>query len=115
LVAAPDDTLRDWIGAADTLVLVDETAVTPASFGAYEVPSARIIVLYTAPEYQGEGRTSALLRRFDRPAREDRTDQLWATVPVNAVAFFERRGFERRRTTERSSIRMVVVAQPLSR
>lgn len=113
LVAAPDERLRDRIGSPDTLVLVDETQVTLASFGAYEVPSARIVALYTAPEYQDEGRASALLRRFERRAHEDGKDWLRATVPLNAVGFFERRGFERRKTTERRGIEMVEVVGPV--
>lgn len=111
LVAAPDERLRDRIGAPDTLVLVVEADVTLASFGAYEVPSARIVALYTAPEYQDEGRASALLGRFERRAREDGKDRLHATVPLNAVGFFERRGFERRGTTERQGLSMVEVAR----
>lgn len=114
LVATPDDRLHDWIASADTLVLVVETDVTLTSFGAYEAPAARVLALYTAPEYQEEGRASALLRRFERRARDDGKDRLRATVPLPAVDFFARRGFERRRSTERNGISAVALAKPLS-
>jgi GNAT superfamily N-acetyltransferase len=114
LIAAPDDRLHEWIGSTDTLVLVAEMEITPIGFGVYEVSSARIPALYTAPEYQGEGCASSLLERFERRARNDGADRIQATVPLNAVGFFERRGFERERTTERDGIPMVVCTKPIS-
>lgn len=115
LIATPDDRLRAWIESPDALVLMAETDVTPVGFGAYEVPTARVLALYTAPEYQGEGCASALLERFERRARDDGKDRLRATVPPNAAGFFDRRGFDRRRTAERDGLAMAVWVKPISR
>jgi putative acetyltransferase len=114
LVATPDERLHDWIASPDTLVLVAETDITPIGFGVYEAPLARILALYTAPEYQREGCASTLLERFERRARNDGKDRLQATVPLNAVGFFEHRGFERQRTTDRNGISMVVCTKPIN-
>lgn len=114
LIATPDDRLHDWIASPDTLVLVAETDITPICFGVYEVRSARILALYTAPEYHGEGCASALLDRFEHQARNDGKSRLQATVPLNAIDFFEHRGFERQRTTGRKGISMVVLTKPIS-
>lgn len=113
LVATPDDRLHGWVEATDTLVLVAETGVTPVGYGVYERPSGRVLALYTAPEYQGEGWATRVLERFERRAREDGTEQLQATVPLNAVEFFLHRGFERRWRTERDGLSMVVVAKSI--
>lgn len=114
LIAAPDGRIHDWVASADTLVLVTETEITPIGFGVYEAAAARIRALHTAPEYQGEGCASALLERFEREARNDGKDRLQATVPLNAIGFFERRGFERERSTERDGIPMIVCTKPIS-
>lgn len=114
LIATPDDRLHDWIASTDTLVLVAETDITPIGFGVYETPSARIPALYTVPEYQREGCASALLERFERHARNAGKDRLRATVPLNSVGFFEHRGFERQRTTDRDGIMMIVCTKPIS-
>ncbi len=115
LVATSDDRLSDWVAADETLVLVVATDFTPAAFGVYEIDSARILALYTAPEYQGGGRASALLDRFERRARTDGKRHIRAVVPSNAVDFFERRGFEPRRVDERDGLSMVVVSKPITR
>lgn len=114
LVATPDNRLHGWIEATDTLVLVSETDITPIGYGAYEIPAARILAIYTAPEYQGEGCASGVLERFERRARDEGKDQLQATVPLNAVGFFLHRGFERRRTTESDGLEKVIVTKPIS-
>lgn len=114
-VAAADERLSDWLGTDDAHVLVAETDVTTISFGAYLRPSGCVVALYTAPEYQGTGCATALLDRFERLARRDGRDRLRATVPLNAVAFFEHRGFERQRTTERDGLSMAVCVRPVSR
>lgn len=114
LIATPNDRLNDWIASPDTLVLVAETDITPIGFGVYETPSARIPGLYTAPEYQREGCASALLERFEHQAGNDGKDRLKATVPLNAIDFFEHRGFERQRTTDRDGISMIVCTKPIS-
>lgn len=115
LVATPDDRLPDWIDASETLVLVAETDVTTVGYGAYAPSSGRILALYTAPAYQGEGCATELLDRFEARARTDGRERLRATVPLNAVEFFRNRGFERRERTERDGIAQVAVVKPLSR
>lgn len=114
LVATPDDRIPDWIDAPGTLVLVAETDVTTVGYGAYAPSSGRILALYTAPAYQGEGCATELLDRFERRARRDGRGQLRATVPLNAAGFFRNRGFERRERTERHGVAHVVVTKSLS-
>lgn len=114
LVATADDRLRDWIATAHKLVIVAETDLTPVAYAAYDLHSARILALYTAPEYQGKGCASALLERIEDKAKRDGKDRLQATVPKNAVRFFRHRGFQCQRTSERHGISMVVCVKPLS-
>lgn len=112
-VAAPDDRLPAWIESATATVLVAETDVTAVGFGAYDAECARVLALYSAPEYAGRGCASAILDRFERRARDDGRTRLRATVPKNALGFFERRGFERRRATERDGLAMAEMWKPV--
>lgn len=113
-VATADERLQAWITGGDTLVLVAETDVTPIGYGVLAVPTARILALYTAPEYQDEGCASALLARFAQEAAANGPSHLTATVPVNAVGFFERHGFERRDTLDRDGMVLVTLTKPLA-
>lgn len=114
IMATSDNRFKDWMASPETMVFVAESDVTSIGFGVYEVPSARILALYTAPEYQGEGCATALLERIEQEARDEGEDKLQATVPLNSIKFFERRGFKRQHTTDQDGISMVVVAKPLS-
>lgn len=114
LVAVPDDRLAGWIRTDGVVVLVAETDVTAVGFGAYDTQTARVLALYTAPEYQGRGCASAILDRFERRARDDGRPRLRATAPLNALGFFERRGFERRRSTDRHGLSMELVTKSLT-
>lgn len=114
LIAAPNQQLQKWIGSDDIVVLVGETEITPIGYGAYEPASARVLALYTAPEYQGQGCGRAILDRFEERAANMNHPTLHATVPLNAVEFFERRGFDRQRPTEQDGISMVEMTKPLT-
>lgn len=114
LVATPDDRLAGWIASAVVVVLVAETDVTTVAFGAYDAERAEVLALFTAPEYEGRGCASAILDRFERRARDDGRPRLRATVPKNALGFFERRGFERHRTTDRDGLTMAELRKSLT-
>lgn len=114
LVASPDDRLPTWIASEQTVVLVVATDVTSTCYGALDRSTARIRALYTAPAYQGEGHATVVLDRFERLARRAGLDRLEATVPLNAVGFFERRGFTSRGPAERAGLEMVEVEKPLT-
>lgn len=114
LISTSNDNLREWISSDDKEVLAVETDITTIGFGAYDRSSARILALYTAPNYQGEGCASTLLEKFEHRARQDGRSQLAVTVPLNAIDFFEHRGFERQRTTEKDGLRMVSYTKSIS-
>lgn len=113
LIAVPVNQLRDWITSQDVLVLVGETDITPICYGAYDHAAARILALYTATEYQGNGCGTAILKRFEQLAINANTHTVHATIPRNAVGFFERRGFHRDRTTNQDGIEMIEMSKSL--
>lgn len=114
LVASADERLPRWIADGDTTVLVAETPQTSTCFGVLEGPTGRLLALYTAPEYQGMGHASTVLHRLERLARAGGATRLSATVPLNAVGFFEHRGFARVGQSERAGLAMVEVRKPIS-
>jgi GNAT superfamily N-acetyltransferase len=95
LVATPEDRLEGWITGSSHLVLVGESEVTEVCFGVLERETGTIRGLYTAPNHAGHGCASAILERFEAAAREEGLDHLEVAAPLNAVGFFESRGFER--------------------
>lgn len=115
LIATPDDRLQDWIRSPEILVLVAETDITPIGYGVYEEPSAWILALYTAPEYQGEGCAKTLLERIEQQARNANKNRLQVTVPKPSVGFFLNRGFERQRATDKQGLSMIVCTKQLKK
>jgi GNAT superfamily N-acetyltransferase len=104
LVATPEERLEAWITSSAYEVLVGETEVTAVCFGVFDRESGEIIGLYTAPNHERKGCATALLAAFEATAREDGIDQITVDAPLNAVDFFEDRGFERRGTVERDDV-----------
>lgn len=90
-----------------------ETSITPVSFGAYHRDAARILALYTAPEYQKRGLATRLMERFLDVAREDRQDFLQVTAPKNAQDFFERFDFQALNPQECHDLVMVQMRRSL--
>lgn len=113
LVASADDRLPVWVDDPEWLVLVSESEVTPVGFGALDTATGEIGALYTTPEHEGKGSASTILKRFEQRARTAALDLLHATVPRNAVGFFERQGFDRLGTVD-GAIQRVRVSKPLA-
>lgn len=91
LVATPDSGLPERVGAADHVVLVSTTEVTPTAFIGYRQLDGELVDLYTSPDYERRGHATTLL-----DALVERIDGeelcVWAPSPVEG--FFLDRGFE---------------------
>lgn len=115
LVAQPHPDLQEWIEDAAVSVPLLETSVTPVSFGAFRVDNARILALYTAPEYQERGLASRLLKTFIDRARKHGTPRLEVHAPRNAVSFFEHHDFCRQNEVLRRGLKLIEMHRPLNR
>lgn len=94
LVAYDSRDLKHWIEAENFSVMMMETDITPVSYGACDRDNGTITALYTAPEYEGEGRATELLQRMEEILIDSGHETAEVTVPLPGFSFFQDRGYE---------------------
>lgn len=95
LVAYDSRDLKRWVESDQFTVLLMETEITPVTYGAVDRSNARIAALYTAPEYEGEGRATEILRRLEEEVESSgESDTIEVTVPLPGYTFFQEKGYE---------------------
>lgn len=102
----PEDADPDYpVDSVDHRLVVAERAGDVAGFGDLVVPDREVTAVYVHPEHVGEGVGTALLAHLEGRAREAGLEELQLLSSLNAVGFYERAGYERRReTTHETSV-----------
>jgi putative acetyltransferase len=78
--------------AAGRLFVAEESGQV-VGFGDLDVASGEVTAIYVVPEAQGRGVGGALLEEAENRARQAGLREIRLVSSVNAVAFYERRGF----------------------
>jgi GNAT superfamily N-acetyltransferase len=89
------DRYEDSLADPTTDVLVAEAGDRVVGFGELDVAQGEIEAVFVDPAYSGRGIGSALLARFERRLREAGFDRARLRAVLNAVGFYEDRGYER--------------------
>ena len=71
-----------------------EAAGEIAGFGAIDLESGEVRAVYVHPDRAGVGVGSAILEELERRAGDESLTDLRLTASLNAVPFYERRGWE---------------------
>ena len=96
------DRYANAIGDPSTELFVAEADGHVVGFGELDRKDGEIKAIFVAPEWNSEGIGSSLLNRLERRLRAAGFDVVRLRAVLNAIGFYERRGYERveRVTTE---------------
>jgi GNAT superfamily N-acetyltransferase len=112
----------DVIQPYDTIIIEREGAGAEAMLGMAQLDPAagRLRALFVTPALQGQGLGRVLMTAVERLARAHDLDTIEGAMSLNAVPFYRRLGFERRRGAERLvrsgvSVAVVTMSKTLDR
>ena len=81
----------DTFDQIDAIVCVHRSAIV--GWGLANLAVCRIDALFVDPNWQGNGFGAAIMRRLEELAVQRHLEKLELLATLNAVAFYERRGF----------------------
>lgn len=87
------------IGDDGHYLVVAERDGSVAGYGHLVPSDHEVRAVYVRPEHAGEGVGSAILDRLEARARERDADEVTLWASLNAVGFYERRGYDSVRET----------------
>lgn len=101
-----DEQLRAWarkdggpeaypVADPDRHLVVAEREGDVLGYGELDRSEGEVIAVYVHPDHQGSGVGSALLSHLEAVAEREGFDRLHLTASLNAVEFYEARGWER--------------------
>lgn len=102
---------HDDVEAPDVTMLVAEVEDSVAGFGAADLEEGTVVADYVHPDYQDRGVGTALLTRLETALTEAGHDVVRLTASLNAVSFYDRRGYEivERTTLDEAEVEFEVV------
>jgi putative acetyltransferase len=83
------------IGEAGSYLVVAEREGSVAGFGHLVVRDREVTAVYVDPDHACQGVGTAILDELESEARDRGLDDLSLVASLNAVGFYERRGWER--------------------
>jgi putative acetyltransferase len=105
----PSDYLDD-VRDPDITMLVAEVDETVVGFGGADLDEGTVVADYVHPDYQDRGVGTALLTRLETALADAGHDVVTLTASLNALPFYERRGYE---TLERTTLDEAAVTFPV--
>lgn len=80
---------------ASTELIVAESDGSVIGFGELNRETGEIKAIFVAPEWNGTGIGSSILRHLEQQLRDDGFDVVRLRAVLNAISFYEQQGYER--------------------
>ncbi|MFB6197960.1 MAG: GNAT family N-acetyltransferase [Halobacteriaceae archaeon] len=103
------------IDEGKSLFLVAEEETNIIGFGEARLDETELVKLYVHPEHQDQGVATRLLERIETGLRSRGADSVYVESSVNAAPFYERNGFDRIGThqktiaSDKTTVEMLVI------
>ena len=114
LVAGADTNLPREIERESSIALVAESPITQLAYVVCDRDQGELLSLYTAPDYQGRGYATDLLRTVENSLPGRGTSRISVWSPTATTSFFRDNGYESLDGYREDPVPRIRLTKPLS-